>query len=121
MINVYSQTSGFFWDNRGEAIATGYSGFGEAKNNQKFQSTRDIGPIPRGLWTIGEPYDSSRVGPFALPLLPSDHDAFGRTEFLIHGDSIARPGTASRGCIILPRHIREFIHASNCRLLMVIE
>jgi hypothetical protein len=38
---------------------------------------------------------------------------FGRSGFLIHGDSIIRPGTASRGCIILAREIREQIAASG--------
>jgi len=34
---------------------------------------------------------------------------FGRRGFLIHGDSKLHPGTASKGCIILPRWARELI------------
>jgi hypothetical protein len=31
---------------------------------------------------------------------------FGRGLFLVHGDSIANPGEASEGCIIMPHGVR---------------
>jgi len=120
-MHIYSQSLGHWWDERGELLATGYSGFGDDKNNPKMQGIRNKGPIPRGLYIIGQPYDSKGgPGPFVLPLTPSGHDAFGRTDFLIHGDSITAPGTASKGCIILPRPIRMMIHDRNTRVLRVI-
>lgn len=117
---IYSQSTGYWWDDKGELLGQGYSGHSIGKNSPRHQSTQSVGPIPRGLWVIGDPYDSKNVGPFALPLTPSGHDAFGRTSFLIHGDSIKEPGTASRGCIILSRKIRELINKQNDRILKVI-
>lgn len=118
---LYSQSFGYLWDDRGLQIARGYSGFDYAKNTAKYEAMANLGPIPRGLWVIGDPYNSTRVGPFSLPLAPSGHSALGRTDFVIHGDSIANPGTASRGCIILSREIRQRIFDSQDRILRVIE
>ena len=118
---IYSQSTGDLWDDGGFKAAKGYSGYGSGKNNPQSESQRSVGPIPRGLWVIGEPYRSSRLGPLAIKLHESDHDARGRTYFRIHGDSISRPGEASRGCIVLNRPIREMIIDSNDRILKVIE
>lgn len=118
---TYQQSTGNIWDNNGEHVARGYSGAGASKNDPEAQDQQGVGPLPRGLWSIGQPYDSERVGPLALPLTPTaDTETFGRSAFLIHGDSIAAPGTASRGCIILPRDVRQRIAASADRLLFVI-
>lgn len=118
---IYSQSSGILWDDRGLQRAEGYSGHGRGKNTPKHEALKNVGPIPRGLYVIGDPYNSQNAGPFFLPLLPSGHDALGRTEFGIHGDSVSRPGEASRGCVILPPYVRRFIHESNDRVLRVIE
>ena len=118
---IYSQSSGFLWNNHGDCIATGYSGHSEGKNNPKLDHVPFIGPIPRGEYAIGDPYDSDNVGKFALPLLPHGHDCHGRVDFLMHGDSIKNPGTASRGCIIMPKHIRLAVNNSKDRILRVIE
>jgi hypothetical protein len=45
---------------------------------------------------------------------------FGRSGFLMHGDNIRLPGTASEGCIILPRDLREAIWNSADHTLEVI-
>ena len=96
-------------------IAIGYSGWAEGRNNPALQQVHDVGPIPRGHYTIGSPTCIDHVGPhgpFVLPLTPKDGTAmFGRAGMLIHGDSIQNPGSASHGCIILPRAIREDIAA----------
>jgi hypothetical protein len=47
-------------------------------------------------------------------------ETFGRSEFRIHGDSIAHPGMASHGCIILPRAVRDAIWRSGDRALEVV-
>lgn len=106
---VYSQSLGYLWGFDGTHKSTGYSGFGPGKNNPRMEGVRNIGPIPRGLYAVGQSYDSARTGPLSIPLSPVKHDSLGRTDFLIHGDSIKNPGTASTGCIILPRDIREWI------------
>ena len=108
----------------GTAIATGYSGFGEGKNRPELEQVHDVGPIPRGMWHIGAPMDITTIGPhgpFVLPLTPHiDTAVYGRSGFLIHGDSVQHAGSASHGCIILPRPIREEIAATGESELEVI-
>ena len=55
-----------------------------------------------------------------MDLTPKGHKAHGRTEFLIHGDSKAKPGTASQGCIILDAATRKAIAESGVGLLEVV-
>ncbi|WP_394201059.1 tlde1 domain-containing protein [Marinagarivorans algicola] len=118
---IYSQATGRLWCDKGELVAVGYSGFGVGKNNPECQHIVDVGPIPRGLYGMGSAYNSSNVGPLSLPLNPIDHNAFGRTAFVIHGDSTTRPGAASKGCIILARDVRKLIAGSGDNFLKVIE
>ena len=119
----YSQTSGLFLRN-GVRAGAGYSGFGAGKNNPAMQNVPDVGPIPVGLYDISGPYDvdmSGPHGPYIFKLNPhSDNQMFGRAGFLIHGDSISNPGTASKGCIILARNIRESIEKDLDWILQVI-
>lgn len=112
----------------GSFVSKGYSGAGRGKNNPALQGVQGVGPTPAGRWKIVRVYDSANVGPFTLALDPVDakpgddrHEPTGRIAFRIHGDSIRAPGTASRGCIILPRVIRERIWASRDRDLVVVE
>jgi hypothetical protein len=46
-------------------------------------------------------------------LSPVGHDAHGRSSFLIHGDNSLGNHTASHGCIILSRMVREKMRASG--------
>ncbi len=105
----------------GEAVATGYSGQPGYKNDPEKCDVHNEGPIPPGRYMIGDPRDTESHGPYVLPLSPdAANEMYGRSGFLIHGDSVAHPGTASQGCIILPRAVRERIHASDDRLLEVV-
>jgi hypothetical protein len=117
---TYKQANGqILWDDR--PFGFGYSGHGTGKNNPAMEAAHDVGPIPRGDWTIGDPGDTLSHGPFVLPLMPCDGtDTLGRGGFLIHGDAASHLGEASRGCIILPRWARERIAESGDRLLRVI-
>lgn len=118
---TYSQSTGRLTDSSGALAAIGYSGNGEGKNDPLLQELRDTGPIPRGKWIITEVYDSERVGPFALKLEPAPGTkTFGRSAFRIHGDSIAHPGEASDGCIVVPRTARKRVWDSGDRELLVI-
>ena len=111
----------------GALVSAGYSGKGRGRNNPALQGLAGIGPVPRGRWRISGRYDSARVGPCALRLEAADgvaddvHGPTGRSAFRIHGDSVRAPGTASRGCIILPRSVREAIWRSGDRDLEVVE
>ncbi len=105
----------------GVFVSAGYSGNGRGKNNPSMQDAVGVGPVPRGKWKIGKPYLSQHTGPYTLALDPCEGtDVCGRFAFRIHGDSIKNPGTASHGCIILPRFIREKIWQSGDHDLMVV-
>lgn len=105
----------------GALVATGYSGKAEGKNNPMMAAVPNQGPIPCGVYRIGDPFDSPSHGPYVLALSPdAANEMFGRGGFLIHGDSIEHAGNASEGCIILPKNIRSQIHLSNERGLTVI-
>lgn len=91
-------------------LCSGYSGFDAGKNNPDMQEDIGIGPVCRGLYTFGAPENSLEHGPLALALIPDpSNEMFGRSGFMCHGDSVLRPGFASRGCIIIPRGPRNFI------------
>lgn len=99
-------------------IARGYSGKGVGFNNPDAEHQIATGPIPRGVWTIHDAIDHARLGPVALRLTRKAIP-HGRSGFLIHGDNAAANGTASSGCIILPRTVRQFIARSGIRTLIV--
>lgn len=97
-----------------ETVAIGYSGKGEGKNDPLAQQRHNEGPLPQGRYVIQPPENTHSHGPYVLPLLPSsENEMFGRSGFLIHGDSKAAPGEASEGCIIMPRLIREQVWQSG--------
>jgi len=111
----------------GQQRGLGYSGYNDpqsgqpGKNNPTLQHVHDVGPIPVGTYSIGSAEDTLTHGPFVLPLTPDPvNQMFGRAGFLIHGDSVVEPGTASRGCIIMARAIRNEIAASGDRMLQVV-
>lgn len=113
----YDVVVGNFYDPSGHLVGRGYSGRATGRNNVLYEHCRGYGPIPRGLWFMGRGIDHPRLGPQAIPLLPRGHTAFGRSEFFIHGDKIG--GNASRGCIILDRHLRDTLARSDNRMLKV--
>jgi hypothetical protein len=118
---TYLQSSGDLWHGDPEPVCSGYSGHDAGKNNPDMQDVHDVGPIPQGKYTItGPPFDSPGHGPFVMRLVPDpQNEMFGRSGFLMHGDSIEHPGAASEGCIIMPRAIRERVWNSGDRDLKV--
>ena len=119
---IWKQKQGelYHGDNR---IAVGYSGAPEALNDPTREQEHNVGPLPRGIYRIGEPIDvqGGDHGPFVLPLTACGSDpTYGRGGFLMHGDAIARPGTASHGCIIIPRDARQLVTDSHDLFLVVV-
>lgn len=119
---TYAQRTGRLIGPKGEFVSTGYSGYGNGKNNPAMQYVKAIGPVCVGKYTIGEPHTSKNVGPYAMNLTPhADTETKGRGDFMIHGDSISKPGAASHGCIIFNRAVRERIWNSGDHELTVTE
>jgi hypothetical protein len=116
----YNSLTGEF-KHDGLHLGYGYSGNGVSKNTPSDESVPMHGPIPRGVWTIGDPYNDPHLGPVVMHLDPkSGTNTFGRSLFRIHGDSIEHPGDASDGCVILPLTLRKLIAMSSERLLTVL-
>jgi kumamolisin len=120
---IYEQSTGQMFvreDGKFDLIGRGYSGSlsGGGRNDASKQCVKDIGPLPRGRYTIGTP--TTGPSPYSLPLTPDPtNNMCGRSAFLIHGDSISHPGNASDGCIILSRPEREAIVNTRLRTLVV--
>lgn len=90
---VYQQISGRLYAPDGKFMTLGYSGHDDGVNNPKFEQEPNHGPIPRGNWRIGSPFDSSDHGPHVMRLMPEPGtETYGRSGFLIHGDSKEHPG-----------------------------
>jgi hypothetical protein len=105
----------------GKVVCTGYSGFGAAKNDPRAEQIRNNGPIPRGRYLMSERFDSDEHGPICFRLTPaSGTETFGRSSFMIHGDSVRKPGAASHGCVVVNRTARLLIDKSKVRELDVI-
>jgi hypothetical protein len=118
---TYVQQTGQLSRN-GQLAATGYSGFDGGKNNPAMQAVANVGPIPCGEWKIvGPPVNTTQHGPYVLQLQPTtETNTFGRSGFLMHGDSVEAPGCASRGCIVMARAVREKVWESGDRDLEVV-
>ena len=105
-----------------QPIATGYSGNGAGLNNPAMQDSPNVGPIPEGTWTIG-PQRDNRTGsghnlPASMRLNPQDVGT-DRSGFLIHGDNGRGNQSASEGCVVMNRNVRNRIGNSGDNILRV--
>jgi len=116
---TYEQRTGTLTNPEGRVVASdGYSGAGQGRNNPAMEREPNVGPIPRGSYQIRGARHSVRTGPVSMDLSPNvGTSTFGRSAFLIHGDNSTH--TASHGCIILRRDVREDINRSTDRELVV--
>jgi hypothetical protein len=118
---TYSQGTGKLTDPTGRVVAVGYSGNGPGLNNCEMQNVKAVGPIPQGFWVMGSPYNSKNVGPYAIPLKAVlGTNTYGRSAFLIHGDNAKKDNSASHGCIIVSRAVRNLVVDSGVKVLRVI-
>jgi hypothetical protein len=125
---LYSQSTGQVThvDSAGNStnVGNGYAGHGEGVNNPAMQDVPSIGPIPQGTWTIQQ-QQNNRTGsghnlPSSMRLTPANGtDTLGRSGFLIHGDNGRGNQSASEGCIILNRDVRNQIGNSGDNVLRV--
>jgi RHS repeat-associated protein len=130
---VYSQSTGNLYHVAPEGntgytgtnyVATGYAGHDEGVNNPDLQGTPNVGPLPRGAYTIDEQktnYTSTGAKlPGSMRLYPEPlTDTLGRSGFLIHGGNFSTRDS-STGCIVLPPKIRDQIGGSGDPDLWVI-
>lgn len=108
---IYSQSTGQL-KRGGTLMGTGYSGrnvpdWPQGRDNPDLEILPDVGPIPRGQYTIGDPIQVPHHAPPVFPLTPQGHDAHGRSGFQIHGNNVQND--ASHGCIILDFPVRTAI------------
>jgi hypothetical protein len=118
---TYIQVSGWLLRPDGSLLGSGYSGHGLGKNNPRLQNVVDVGPIPCGIFRIGDPVWNPLLGEYSIPLTPDpSNEMFERDDFWMHGDSEIHPGEASKGCIVAALAYREEVVASGDRGLEVI-
>jgi hypothetical protein len=119
---TYQQSTGAVTRADGVVIGDGYSGNGPGYNNPLSQDHVDVGPIPAGQWTIGSFFDDpGGKGPMVCHLTAcKGTETFGRTWFMIHGDNTQANHSASEGCIVLSRPLRQQIAGSGDSSLEVI-
>ena len=114
MTLIYSQSKGSMCDATDEKnpriLGRGYSGHPPFVNDPCAEALKARGPIPRGKYRVSHPWNHVRLGSVAMFLEPVDPAAMkGRSGFFIHGDNSYGNNTASHGCIILSRKIRDEI------------
>ena len=119
---TYVQQTGHLYGPNNKLVAIGYSGHGSGMNNPAAQDQHAIGPIPCGLYDIGDPLDPpDHLGPLAMPLGPAaGNEMFGRSSFFIHGDNASLNHSASDGCVILAHGFRQQIADSDDGELRVV-
>ncbi|SRR5579885_2793593 len=120
---IYAIATGLMRRDSASGAFQGYSGKGhtleDGRNNPALCNVPNVGPIPPGTYTIGEPHTSPNTGPYTMALDPTpDTNTFGRSEFRIHGNNAA--DDASHGCIILPPDARHAIWESGDHSLVVV-
>lgn len=115
---TYEQATGHL-SHDGELIGTGYAGHGVGRNHPEMESVASVGPLPCGVYTIGPAFTHPKTGPLTMRLFPdADNQMFGRSGFLMHGDNPTH--TASEGCIVIGRMVRQQVAASVDRRLQVV-
>lgn len=96
-------------------VTVGYSGAPGHLNRTESESLSNRGPIPRGWYTISLVYPRHpKIGSNCAVLTPDKaNNMFGRSAFMIHGDSIATPGRASEGCIVVDSKTRSMLRLND--------
>lgn len=118
---IYVQRTGELFAGDGELVGVGYSGYADHKNVPESERFKKLGPLPRGLYDMQTPVNTIAHGPYMIPLVPDQTtEMYGRSGMAIHGDSIRYPGTASNGCVIQARAVRQRMWKSGDHDLRVV-
>ena len=117
-----SATGSLYHDN--VFVARGYAGHGDGVNNPSLQGVQSVGPLPTGRYTIGAQQNnvtgSGLILRGSMRLTPApSNEMHGRSGFLIHGDNNRRNQTASEGCMVFNRDVRDQIANSGDTDLVV--
>lgn len=112
MWTYYQKSGEMFHDS--DLFAVGYAGRYMGKNNPLMQAVKLTGPLPVGIYRIGDACQHPHKGPLTMRLIPdAANEMYGRYGFMIHGERIeGAPGFASEGCIILNHGYRQGIAAA---------
>jgi RHS repeat-associated protein len=128
---VYSQSTGTLTHVPSDGVGPpqtiftgGYSGHGVAVNNPPLDIVPGLGPIPTGTYAMGPELDnvtgSGHTLKGSIRLTPdSSNWMYGRGGFLIHGDNARNDKSASEGCIIVPRAVRDKMGRSSDKTMRV--
>lgn len=110
---IYKQWNGVLLDAAGIVRGVGYSGNGVGKNRPDYEKVKCVGPIPAAWFRMVWIGDTDTHGPCVVKLIALEPEKmFGRDGFLIHGDSLHAPGTASHGCISVGPMARQSVRES---------
>jgi Protein of unknown function (DUF2778) len=96
-------------------LGPAYAGKPPHVNDANACFLKGVGPLPKGLYTIGKVGDwPESVGYFALPLQPNaTNNMYDREGFYVHGDNPFQNQTASDGCIVASHPIRMVVAQYN--------
>lgn len=119
----FNQSTGQLSHN-GIPIGSGYAGHGAGVNNPTMQGVGGVGPLPQGSYTIGPQQlnitNSGTRLPGSMRLTPvPGNQMFDRSGFLIHGDNSRHNQSASEGCIVANKYLRDQIGSSGDNILEV--
>lgn len=122
---TYEISTGRLLDPSGTLLASCYSGAPADKNKPEFESVKNCGPIPEGVYTLADVEDvnGGPHGPYVIRLDPAPtNKMYGRSGFLMHADSVSHPGAASEGCIVVLGGLaqRQKIWNQPCHMLTVV-
>lgn len=113
---IYDSGKGILWlrdeatSEKARRLGKGYSGQPPYVNAPEAEALAARGPIPRGGYRVERPFDHVRLGPQSMFLTPvKGGNMHGRSGFFIHGDNGYGNQTASHGCIVLSRAVRDEI------------
>lgn len=119
---TYNQTTGHLTNDDGVLVAEGWAGKGEGRNNHAMQEVSCVGPLPCGKYAV-QPWEAMHpgLGPLVARLIQIEGDNFHRDGFFIHGPSKGENyGEESKGCIIIPRPMRNYVNSLNPQTITVI-